>query len=272
MEDLTKHQLILIVLLVTFVTSIATGIITFTLLSEAPVEVTQTINRVVEKTIERMVPAEGQPEKVITTVVVNEEDRVLEAIAKNEKSIVRLKTTGADGTEIVSGLGLVVSADGTIVSDLRSYNAASLFTILFYDGKTYPSGKVFIDNEKGLVFMQTVVPQGENPKYTFYPAVFGDSDGLKIGQTLVALSGRDSNAASIGRIFQLTFGDDKKTVKNILSDIKISKSHLGSPALNLSGEVAGFEAPFGETDTEYSYIPINIIKSATTKALEELAK
>ena len=85
MEDLNKHQLILIVLLITFVTSIATGIITFTLLSEAPVEVTQTINRVVEKTIERVVPAEGQPEKVITTVVVNEEDRVLDTIAKNEK-------------------------------------------------------------------------------------------------------------------------------------------------------------------------------------------
>ena len=92
MEDLTKHQLILIVLLITFVTSIATGIITFTLLNkEAPVEVTQQINRVVEKTIERVVTEPGKPDKVVTTVVVNEEDRVLESISKNEKSIVRLE-------------------------------------------------------------------------------------------------------------------------------------------------------------------------------------
>jgi hypothetical protein len=272
MEDLTKHQLILIVLLVTFVTSIATGIITFTLLSEAPVEVTQTINRVVEKTIERVVPAEGQPEKVTTTVVINEEDRVLDSIAKNEKSIVRIKTIGADGTEVVAGLGLIVSADGTVVADLRSYNAASSYSISFSDGKTYPSGKAFVDNEQGLVFMKTNIPQNENPKYTFYPGVFGNSDGLKIGQTLIIISGRDSNAASVGRIFQLSFGEDKKTVTNILSDIKISKSHLGSPALNLTGEVMGLEASFGEPDTEYSYIPINIVKSATTKALEELSK
>jgi S1-C subfamily serine protease len=272
MEDLTKHQLILIVLLITFVTSIATGIITFTLLSEAPVEVTQTINRVVEKTIERVVPAEGQPAKVTTTVVVNEEDRVLEAIAKNEKSIVRLKTVGADGLEVFVGLGLVVSDGGVIVADLRSYNTATPFTILFSDGRTYSSGKIFTDTPNGLVFMKTSIPQNESPKYTFYPVSFGDSDGLKIGQTLIAISGRDSNAASIGRIFQLSFGDDKKTVKNILSDIKISKNHLGSSVLNLSGEVVGIEAPFIETDTEYSYIPINIVKEAAKKALEELAK
>lgn len=272
MEDLTKHQLILIVLLVTFVTSIATGIITFTLLQEAPVEVTQNISRVVERTIEKVVPAEGQPEKVTTTVVVNEEDRILEAIAKNEKSIVMIKTTGADGTEIISGLGLVLSGDGTIVADLRSYNAASSFSILFYDGKVYPAGKVFVDNERNLVFMKISISKNETPKYTFFPAVFGNSDGLKIGQSLVVISGRDSNAASVGRVFQLTFGDDKKTVTNVLSDIKISKSHFGSPALNLSGEVVGIEASFGEFETEYSFIPINVIKSATAKALEELAK
>lgn len=272
MEDLTKHQLILIVLLITFVTSIATGIITFTLLSEAPVEVTQTINRVVEKTIERVVPAEGQPEKVTTTVVVSEEDRVLEAIAKNEKSIVRVKTTGADGTEVVSGLGLVISADGTIVTDLRSYNAASSYRILFYDGKIYPYGKVFVDEKNGLVFMKVSVPQNESPKYTFYPTTFGDSDALKVGQTLVAISGKDSNAVSIGRVFQLAFSEDKKIVTNILSDIKILKTHLGSPAVNLSGEVIGLEAPFTELETEYSFTPINIIKTATTKALEELNK
>lgn len=272
MEDLTKHQLILIVLLITFVTSIATGIITFTLLSEAPVEVTQQINRVVERTIERVVPADGQPAKVTTTVVVSEEDRVLEAIAKNEKSIVRLKTAGADGSEIFSGLGLIVSGDGTMVADLRSYNAASPFTILFYDGKTYLSGKVFVDNVNGLVFIKADIPQNETPKYTFYPAVFGNSDGLKIGQTLVAISGRDSNAVSIGRIYQLTLGEDKKTVTNIFSDLKISKIHLGSPAVNLSGEIIGLEALLGETDIEYSFTPINVVKLATTKALEELAK
>lgn len=270
MEDLTKHQLILLVLLVAFVTSIATGIITFTLLQQAPVEVTQTINRVVEKTIERVVPAEGQSAKTVTTVVVNEEDRILEAIAKNEKSIVRLRTTAADGSEIFAGLGLVVSVEGLIVADSRGYNPASTFSILFSDGKIYSSGKVFVSGN--LIFIKTDLPQNEKGKYTFYPAIFGNSDILKVGQSLVAISGRDSNAVSIGRIFQLKFNADKKTVENIFSDIKVSKAHLGSPVLNLSGEVIGLEMPLVEADTEYSYLPSNTIKSATAKALEELGK
>ena len=272
MEDLTKHQLILIVLLVTFVTSIATGIITFTLLSEAPVEVTQTINRVVEKTIERVVTEPGKPDKVVTTVVVNEEDRVLEAISKNEKSIVRLKTVGADGTEIVSGLGVVLTDSGIVVFDERSYSSASALSVLFYDGKSYPTGKVYVDDKNSLVFIKINVPQNESVKYTFYPSFLGNSDGLKIGQSLIAISGKESNAASIGRVRQLDLSEDKKTIENIVSDIPIIRSSPGSPILNLSGEVVGIEAAFVEADTKYSYIPINIIKSASIKALEDLSK
>lgn len=272
MEDLTKHQLILIVLLVTFVTSIATGIITFTLLSEAPVEVTQTINRVVERTIEKVVPTEGEPEKVVTTVVVNEEDRIIDAIAKNEKSIVRLKILGADGSEVVSGLGLVIDKDGTIVADIVNYNVALSYSIFFHDGKKLTSGRVYVDKENGLVFIKTSVPSTENGKYVFYPANFSNSDNLKIGQTLVAIGGKDTNVASIGRIREFNKTNDNTTVLGIISDIAVGKTSPGSPVLNLSGEIVGIEAPVMEGDTKFSYIPINMIKGAIPKALEELKK
>lgn len=266
MEDLTRHQLILLVLLITFVTSIGTGIITVSLLQQAPVEMTQTINRVVERTIEKVTPAEGQSKEVITTVV-SEDDSILDSIEKNEKSIVRLKTSGADGSEIVAGLGLVV-ANGIVMADSRSYNSASTYSIYFYDDQTFPAAKVF--TEGNLVFIKLNTSQ--NKSYAFYPAAFGDSDALKIGQSIIAISGSSSNAASIGRIYQLVFGEDKKTVTNIFSDIKISRSHPGSPVLNLSGDVVGMEAAFVETDTEFSYAPSNALKTALAKGLEELSK
>jgi S1-C subfamily serine protease len=272
MEDLTKQQLILLVLLITFVTSIGTGIITFTLLSEAPVEVTQTINRVVEKTIETVVTEPGQPERVVTTVVVNEEDRVIDAISKNERSIVRLKTTGADGSMVVSGLGLIVSADGVVVTDSRSYSSNLSYSIQMYDGTSLPVGKIYVDSQNGLVFMKISVPQTINPKPVFSPAIFGNSDNLKIGQTIVSIGGRESNSVTIGRIRQLSQSDDKKTITSINSDIVVGRATPGSSILNLSGEVVGYEAPVLEGETRFSYYPANNIKSSLLKAIEELAK
>ncbi len=272
MEDLSKHQLILLTILITFVTSIATGIMTFTLLSEAPIEVTQTINRVVEKTIEQVAPVEvGKPEKIVTTVVVNEEDRVLDAISKNEKSIVRLKTRGADGSDVFVGLGIVISNSGIVVSDIRTYNPGFSYNIFFHDGKTYPSQNVVVDESRGLVFMNVSIPKTDDRAYTFYPATFGNSDGLKIGQTLVSISGRESNAVSIGRVRQLARLEDK-TLKSIESDIVITRSTPGSPIVNLSGEMVGIEAPISEADSLYSYIPINPIKSKFSEALAGLSK
>ena len=97
MEDLNKNQLILLTLLVSFVTSIATGIITVSLLQEAPPVVTQTINRVIERTIEQVVP-ESEGGGTVTrevTVVVTEEDQVIDAISKNAKSVVRVVRSDA---------------------------------------------------------------------------------------------------------------------------------------------------------------------------------
>src|SRR3989338_8034713 len=100
MEQLTKQQIVLVTLLVSFVTSIATGIVTVALMDQAPPGVTQTINRVVERTIEKVVPAPTQQTaSVITkeTIVVKEDALVVEAVAKNTKSVVSIIAVSGEG-------------------------------------------------------------------------------------------------------------------------------------------------------------------------------
>src|SRR3989338_9400060 len=114
MEDLNKNQIVLLTLLVSFVTSIATGIMTVSLLQEAPLEVTSNINRIVEKTIETVTPATilTPQQKEVTTVVVKEEDLIIDSINKNIKSVVRInEKDSVSGTSIFYGIGLVVGKD-----------------------------------------------------------------------------------------------------------------------------------------------------------------
>jgi hypothetical protein len=59
-KELNKSQLILLAVLLSFVTSIATGITTVTLMEQAPNSVTVPINRIVRETVEKIVPTESK--------------------------------------------------------------------------------------------------------------------------------------------------------------------------------------------------------------------
>src|SRR3989344_7261533 len=77
-DDLSKSQLLLLTLLVNFVMSIATGIVTVSLLDEAPATVTQTVNRIVEHTIETVVPSTETAS--VATAQPSEEDLLVAAV------------------------------------------------------------------------------------------------------------------------------------------------------------------------------------------------
>ena len=122
--NLNTQQLVLLCLLVAFVTSISTGITVVSLMDQSEKPVSQTINRVVERTIERVVEPEEDkdntnvvttPERIIETVVVNQEDLTVEAVQKNSQSLARihLDYRGEIGDFVT--LGVVVSESSILV-------------------------------------------------------------------------------------------------------------------------------------------------------------
>ena len=162
----------------------------------------------------------------------------------------------------------MVGSDGIIVADSRSVSATNNYTVTFHDGKTYPISKT--DTESGLVFMK--IGKAQNEQYTFYPVSLGDAGKLKLGQSVIAIGGKQSNSVSVGRVSQVTSSGADGSVRLISTDISKNRSLFGSSLVNLNGEVVGLEAPMEEGDSSLSYIPASTLKSSLELAIKVLSQ
>lgn len=264
MESLNKHQIILLAILVAFVTSIATGITVVSLLGQSPQPVVQTINRVVEKTIETIVPSQitdSSPEKV-TTIVVKDEDLTMNAIDKNAKSIVRIYGTLADGSDLFISDGLIVSDLGYVLTDKTAIiqsGYVSPFKASLSDGTKIFLETVASNDVLGLTLLKVKLSPDQNIKFT--PVAWADSENVKLGQTIISLSLDTKKIVSIGNIASIDSKDNKNIT--IVADAKITNSVPGSMLFNLSGDVVGMH-----TSTEKQmFMTSNVIKDAVAALL-----
>src|ERR1700686_5441380 len=88
LEELSKSQRILLTVLVNFVTSVATGILTVSLLDQAPPVVSQTVNRIVEHTVETV--SQAAPAAVIAAPQPSVEDLITAAFAADQARLVSI--------------------------------------------------------------------------------------------------------------------------------------------------------------------------------------
>lgn len=251
MEDLNKHQVVLLCLLLSFVTSIGTGVITFSLLSEAPPAVTQTINRVVEKTIERVVPVENQAnvsQSIIKeTIVVKEEDLIIDAVQNNISKIVRIKGVRAPEAESVFyGIGTIVKNDGMVVAPSSILEDGVLYSVQFENGKTIQVSSYQISQGGHLAFFKL---NSDIKDLTFSSVVFADSKSLKLGQSVVVLGGEKTNVVTIARV--ASFGKSVSTTTDQFATLEIDvvpkDSAPGEALFNLDGEYVGIGMSRGAT-------------------------
>jgi S1-C subfamily serine protease len=287
METLTKQQLILLVLLVTFVSSITTGIVTVSLMDQAPPAMTQTINRIVERTVERVVPAaavanvsnSSSKDAVITkeTVVVKDDDMVIASVEKNKGNIIRvIKVRNEFGTtyEKQGGIAIPINDKGLLVSDIsvlqKKYDDFGMiipesYKALMPDGTSHVIVPVGADQAASLVFFEPRTEEGKPEPTAFgkIKATLADSNKLKLGQSVVALGGTTDNVVSTGIVSALSVNKDKSDLSlynSIKTSIQIDGATPGTVLLNLSGEIVGML--IGRVGDGGTYLPSNYILGA----------
>lgn len=109
-KELNKHQLILLTLLITFVVSIATGIVTVSLMNQAPKSVPYTVNNIIQRTIEKVTTV-SEDAKIIDSVIDNKEDS---SISLLEGDIVA-KIYKEEDEDYFLGEGVLISEVGLIL-------------------------------------------------------------------------------------------------------------------------------------------------------------
>jgi putative serine protease PepD len=246
MEDLTKTQIILLTLLISFVTSIATGIITTSLLAEAPAGVTQTINRVVEHTIERVTPAASNgtgSTKEVT--IINEDDAVTSSISKAQPSIVRIQTP-IGPTQDFYAVGVIVSKSGLVLTDKHNLILNSVYNITLADGSVLSAAVSHINDSDNIATFQIQPDATHNNNFPF---VSISQTNIQLGQTVIGIEGKTKNSVQIGRATSLNTrpGTDAKgktitVTYGVETDIRPSTETAGAPLFNLSGDLVGIKS------------------------------
>jgi hypothetical protein len=233
MEYLTKQQIILLALLVSFVSSTASSIVTVSLLGQSTPTVTQTINRVVERTIEKVSPSATTTTE---TIIVKDDQATVDAIARASRSIVRL----VDGGTVVA-MGILVSNGGRIaaITDASMHITGARLE----GGNAVGVQEISRDQRTGVTIFQA--EQSTDPRSTrvYTPALLAGKDSVKLGQSVIAIGGREAPLVATGIVSSLRDG-------KIYTGMKESDFDSRGILVNLLGEVVGMK----DLSTENAFI------------------
>lgn len=248
MEELNKNQLVLLTILVSFVVSIATGVLTVSLLAGDPEQtVGQTITRVVERTIERVVP--GETKTIIKEpVIITEEELTVQTISSASSSVVGISQPINPAVSL--GIGFAVGPDlvvttATLSKDILQYQVD-------LGGKTLPASLVGTQN--GVTILRYVPV---DPKYgpTLVPIKLS-AQNVSVGQSVVAVGteGGLGDQASVGVITGLA-GVSTTSLTSLIKTRAATSDLVGGPLFNTHGEAVGIINALG------SAIPVKYIQA-----------
>lgn len=178
--------------------------------------------------------------------------------------IPRYRQNGTKNKEVGGGSGFLISSDGYVVSNahvVRDPNAT--YTVFLNGGKKHEAKVIALDDVLDVALLKI--------EATNLPFVeFGNSDQLKLGQSVVAIGnalGEFRNTVSTGVVSGLSrsiTAKDGYTVESldnlIQTDAAINPGNSGGPLINREGKVIGVNVAVAQGSENVGFaLPINLI-------------
>ena len=148
-------------------------------------------------------------------------------------SVVSIVTNAGTGT------GIVMSEDGYLITNCHVIAQAQQITAMTWDEQTYPAALVGSDEASDLAVLKI------EPDEALTAAEFGDSDALRVGDTVVAigdplgvkLRGTMTNGIVSAINRNLMVNDREMTL--IQTNAALNNGNSGGPLINCYGQVVG---------------------------------
>lgn len=165
------------------------------------------------------------------------------------------------------GSGFIVSKNGYIVTNNHVISKAEDIQVVLYDGSRYTAEIVGQDIKTDLAVLKI------KPEKKLTPVIFGDSDGLRIGDWVMAIGNPFGLGYTVtvgivsakGRSLGLGAYDDF-----IQTDASLNPGNSGGPLFNLRGEVVGVNTAIAARGQGIGFsIPANMSKGVISQLMEK---
>jgi serine protease Do len=221
------------------------------------------------------VPAGSQTPVRAATGPADDSAAVITSSAKVSPSVVKITTkaassdpfSGSQGEGI--GSGIIYDAGGWILTNHHVVTGADTLTVELKDGRTF-SGTVYgVDSLTDLAIVKVDA--------TGLPAAsLGSSDGLKVGQLVVAVGsplGTYSFSVTSGIVSgkgRQIITSDGTTITNLIqTDAAINPGNSGGPLADADGNVVGINTAIADGSSGIGFaIPIDIAKPIMQQAVK----
>ena len=202
---------------------------------------------------------------------------VAEVAAKAADSVVEINTEtvsssfyGGQRVSQSAGSGVILSADGYIVTNNHVVAGADSITVRTRDGKSYAANLVGTDPDTDLAVLK-IEASG------LTPAVLGSSDDLVVGETAVAIGnplGELGGTVTSGIISALSreVTIDNQTMTLLQTNAAINPGNSGGGLFNSNGELVGVvNAKYAKEGVEGLgfAIPINTAKPVIEQLISQ---
>ena len=177
------------------------------------------------------------------------------------------RQNGTKKQVVGGGSGFVISKDGLILTNKHVVaDTSAEYTVFFNDGRKLPAQVLGRDATLDAAVLKV-------DAHDLVPLPIGNSDGLKLGQTVIAIGnslGEFRNTVSVGVVSGLarTVPVENEILSNVIqTDAAINPGNSGGPLLDLSGQVIGMNTAMAQGAQSIGFaVPINQIKRVIQQA------